>query len=117
MTQRPTSLAHLRRRTSEKKWPEAQAWCERRNVNQGYVLRKRPDPSQGGKENGLTVLPCVPDYHCWWCDPDNNCGVQQTRDHLFKHCSRWQAQLWARAKKETRKEGEAEVASKGLVGG
>ena len=29
-----------------------------------------------------------PDDHCWWCDPDNNCGMQQTRDHLFKHCSR-----------------------------
>ena len=47
-----------------------------------------------------------PDDHCWWCDPDNDCGVQQTRDHLFKHCSRWkdqQAQLWARVKKETKK--------------
>jgi len=32
--------------------------------------------------------------------------VQQTRDHLFKHCSRWrdqQAQLWARVKEATRK--------------
>jgi len=47
-----------------------------------------------------------PDDHCWWCDPENNCGVQQTRDHLFKHCSRWkdqQAQLWARVKEATRK--------------
>ena len=43
-----------------------------------------------------------PDDHCWWCDPD----TPQTRDHLFKHCSRWkdqQAQLWARVKAETRK--------------
>jgi len=22
--------------------------------------------------------------HCWWCDPDNICVTQQTRDHLFK---------------------------------
>jgi len=47
-----------------------------------------------------------PDDHCWWCDPDNNCGTQQTRDHLFKHCPRGedqQAQLWARVKKETKK--------------
>ena len=47
-----------------------------------------------------------PDDHCWWCDPDNISGTPQTRDHLFKHCSRWkdqQAQLWARVKKETRK--------------
>jgi len=32
----PTSLAHLRRRTSEKKWPEAWSWCERRRLNKGY---------------------------------------------------------------------------------
>jgi len=47
-----------------------------------------------------------PDDHCWWCDPENISGVQQTRDHLFKHCSRWkdqQAQLWARVKEATRK--------------
>jgi len=126
MTQRPTSLAHLRRRASEKKWPEARSWCERRNLNQGYVLQKRgkPDPTPARAEkrtasrfyqlksgHALTgvYLKSVdnrPDDHCWWCDPDNNCGVQQTRDHLFKHCSWWkdqQAQLWARVKKETRK--------------
>jgi len=52
MTQRPTSLAHLRRRASEKKWPEARSWCERRNLNQGYVLRKRgkPDPTPARAE-------------------------------------------------------------------
>jgi len=47
-----------------------------------------------------------PDDYCWWCDPDNNCGTQQTRDHLFKHCPRWkdqQAQLWARVKEETKR--------------
>jgi len=45
-TQRATSLAHLRRRATEKKWPEARSWCERRNLNAGYVLRKKgkPDP-------------------------------------------------------------------------
>ena len=31
----PTSLAHLRRRASEKKWPEARSWCERRHLNKG----------------------------------------------------------------------------------
>jgi len=48
---RPTSLAHLRRRTSEKKWPEARSWCERRHLNRGYVLRRtsirtRPPPGR-----------------------------------------------------------------------
>ena len=51
-TQRATSLAHLRRRASEKKWPEARAWCERRNLNKGYVLRKKgkPDPTPARAE-------------------------------------------------------------------
>jgi len=47
-----------------------------------------------------------PDDYCWWCDLENISGTPQTRDHLFKHCSRWkdqQAQLWERVKKETRK--------------
>jgi len=22
-----------------------------------------------------------PDDHCWWCDPENNSGTHQTRDH------------------------------------
>jgi len=115
----PTSLAHLRRRASEKKWPEARSWCERRHLNKRYVLRKKrkPDPTPARAEkrtasryyqlksgHALTgvYLKSVdnrPDDH-------NNCGTQQTRDHLFKHCSRWkdqQAQLWARVKGETKK--------------
>ena len=104
-----TSLAHLRRRASEKKWPEARAWCERRNLNGGYVPRKKgkPDPTPARAEKRtasrfyqlksghalrgvyLKSVDNRPDDHCWWCDPDNNCGTQQTRDYLFKHCSRW----------------------------
>jgi len=40
----PTSLVRLKRRASEKKWPEAWPWCERRQVNRGYVLRKKVNP-------------------------------------------------------------------------
>jgi len=49
---RPASLAHLRRRASEKEWPEARWWCERRQLNQGYVLRKKgkPDPTPARAE-------------------------------------------------------------------
>ena len=46
-----------------------------------------------------------PDDHCWWCDHEKYSGAQQTRDHLFKHCSMWkdqQAELWAMAKEATR---------------
>jgi len=53
-----------------------------------------------------------PDNHCWWCDPENISGTQQTRDHLFKHCSRWkdqQAELWARVKEATKRARVKEV--------
>jgi len=71
----PTSLAHLRRRASEKKWPEARSWCERRHLNKAYVLRKKGKltrPQPGGEEDALAVLPaqvgacphgCVPEEH------------------------------------------------------
>ena len=54
--QRATSLAHLRRRASEKEWPEARSWCERRNLNKGYVLRKKgkPDPTPARAEKRTT---------------------------------------------------------------
>ena len=52
LPERATSLAHLRRRATEKKWPEARTWCERRNLNKGYVLRKKgkPDPTPARAE-------------------------------------------------------------------
>jgi len=48
----PTSLAHLKRRASEKKWPEVRSWCERRQLNRGYILRKKgkPDPTPARAE-------------------------------------------------------------------
>ena len=50
----PTSLVHLRCRASEKKWPEARSWCERRHLNKGYVLRTKgkPDPTPPGRRSG-----------------------------------------------------------------
>jgi len=54
---RPTSLAHLRRRASEKKWTEARSWCEWRKLNQGYVLRKKgkPDPTPARAEKRMAA--------------------------------------------------------------
>ena len=48
----PTSRAHLKRRASEKKWPEARQWCERRRLNMGYVLweKGKPDPTPARAE-------------------------------------------------------------------
>jgi len=49
-----TSLARVRRRASEKKWPEARSWCERRHLNKSYVLRTKgkPDPTPAGRRSG-----------------------------------------------------------------
>ena len=88
-----------------KKRPEARSWCERRHLNKGYVLRKKgkPDPTPARVEkrtasryyqlksgHALTGVYLKStdnrsDDHCWWCDPENISGTQQSRDHLFKH--------------------------------
>jgi len=47
-----------------------------------------------------------PDDHCWCCDPENDSGTHQTRNHLFKHCYKWkakQAAMWTRVKEATKK--------------
>jgi len=109
---RPTSLAHLGRRASEKKLPEARSWCERRHLNRGYMLWKngKPDPTPARAEkrtasrfyqlksgHALTgvYLKSTDNRlgdHCWWCNPENDWGTHQTRDHLSKHCGRWKDQ-------------------------
>jgi len=122
----PTSLAHLRRRASEKKWPKARSWCERRHLNKGYVLRKKgkPDPTPARAEKRtasrfyqlksghaltgvyLKSTDSRPDDHSWWYDPENDSGTHQMRDHLFKYCYRWkdrQAVLWTRVKVATKR--------------
>ena len=52
---RPTSLAHLKCRASEKKWPEDWSWCERRQHNKGYVLleKDQPDPTPARAEKRM----------------------------------------------------------------
>jgi len=65
---RPTSLAHLGRRASEKKWPEA--WSE---TPQGYVLRKkgkpaRPQPGRRSEQprGSTSSSPGMPSRVCTW---------------------------------------------------
>jgi len=84
-------------------------------LNKGYVLREKgkPDPSErprGSTSSSLGVYlkstDNRPDDHCWWCDPENNSGTHQTRNHHFKHCYKWkdrQATMWARVKEATKK--------------
>ena len=38
------------------------------------------------------------DYQCWW-----RCRSRQTREHLFKHCTRWRAQQKAKVEKDTKR--------------
>jgi len=74
--------------------------CERRRLDKGYLLRAKgkPDPTparrrserpRGSTRHALTGVYLKstdnrPDDHCWWCDPKNDSGTHQTRDHLFK---------------------------------
>ena len=54
---RPTSLAHLKRRTSEKNWSESLVVVRAETTQQGVrppgERQARPDPSQGGEANSL----------------------------------------------------------------
>jgi len=54
---RPTSLAHLKCRASEKKWPEVRAETTQQGVRPPGERQARPDPSQGGEVNNFEVLP------------------------------------------------------------
>ena len=91
-----TSLAHLRGRASEKKWPEARPWCERRHLDKGYVLREKgklgPTPARAENRTAsrfyqlksgdaltgvyLKSTDNRPDDHCWRCDPENISGTR-----------------------------------------
>jgi len=121
---RPTTLAHLRPRASErsgrKRGPGAsgdtltEVMCSGRKAS-----RTRPPPGRrmrtasrfyqlksGHALTGVFLKSTEnrPDDHCWWYDPENINGTQQTIGHLFKHYSKWkdqQAELWARVKEAT----------------
>ena len=77
----PASLAHLKHRVSEKKWPEARSWCEQRQLNKEYVLweKGKPDPTPARAEERTALRfyifgsghPLMGVY-CWWCDPEND---------------------------------------------
>ena len=59
----PAPLGHVKHRTvkhraSDKKWPEARSWCERRQLSKGYVLQEKgkPDPTPDRAEILEAVL-------------------------------------------------------------
>ena len=100
-----TSLAHLKRGITERKWVEACSWMESRLSKRFYQFRTGnaligPFLKKIGK--------CASDT-CWWCDR----GVERSREHLFKSCKKWKSQqaiLWAEVRKKTKKrKGEVQI--------
>jgi len=96
-----------------------------KTTQQGYVLREKgkldSTPARAEKrtasrfyqlKSGYTLTGVYlkstdnrPDDQCWWCDPENDFSIHQTRDHLFKHCCKWkdqQAAMWAMVREETK---------------
>jgi len=118
----PASLAHLKRRISEKKWKEAREWSLARIKNPRFDTKRLrqttdPTPAKAPKRiaarfyqlktgHALTAthlkwIKLREDDQCWWC-----CRSRQTREHLFKHCTRWRAQqkaMWAKVEKDTKR--------------
>jgi ribonuclease HI len=110
----PTSLVHLKREISEKKWAEARQWAGGQTSREKYKMpaKQRPDRTVAGssKRHASRSLPhrAIPEMdekptH----RPVLGCPcTKQTRDHLFKVCTAWRDQqkiLWAEVRKETRR--------------
>jgi hypothetical protein len=115
---RCTSLSHLRRCTTEAKWKRSNDWIqlkcrgkkyyrmdEKHNQNK-VISRTEKSTAQVYfqlKTDHALIGPYLKrigrtdDDTCWWCLR----GVVQTREHLFKHCTRWhqnQKVLWQAVK-------------------
>jgi ribonuclease HI len=117
-----TTLAHVARGVTEKKWHEHLAWVKERCHGKRYYHLKesqRADPvasharkavasrfyqlRMGKARIGpyLAMVGQAENDKCWWCGS----GASQTREHLFKHCSRWKDQrvtMWRDIGKATR---------------
>jgi len=110
-----TAQQGLRSPTKKKGKPDpTPASAEKRTASRLYQLKS------GHALTGVYLKSTEnrPDDHCWWCDPENISGTQQTRDHLFKHCSRWKDQQAEVGEGQRgNQEGEAEVACRRSPGG
>ena len=73
----PAFLTHLKRRRSGRKPGRGVSGdnSTKGMSTEGKASLSRPQP---GRRSGRTK------NHCWWCDPENDSGTHQTRDHLFK---------------------------------
>jgi ribonuclease HI len=116
-----TTLAHVARGVTEKKWHEHLAWVRERCRGKRYYLlkeRQRTDPVASSTKKAiasrfyqlrmgkahigpyLAKIGEAADDKCWWCGS----GASQTREHLFKHCSQWKDQritMWRAVRKAT----------------
>jgi ribonuclease HI len=98
-----TTLAHVARGVTEKKWQEHLAWVKERCHGKRYYHLKesqRTDPVASSARKAvasrfyqlrmgkarigpyLAMVGQAENDKCWWCGS----GASQTREHLFKHC-------------------------------
>jgi hypothetical protein len=115
----PSSLSHLKREITEKKWAEARQWAGGQTSTKKYKMaaKQKPDGTVVGSSKRqaswfyqLKTGHCLtgqylhwrksrPTAQCWWCP----CRAQ-TRDNPFEVSAIWRDQqkvLWAALKKET----------------
>lgn len=108
-----TSLSYLRRQATELRCTENLRWVKARQGNRSYRLteKQKPDPTVfAARKTTVSRFFQLKTSHahiatyqhrikqranalCWWCKS----GATQTREHLFKRCSRWKPQqkkLW-----------------------
>jgi ribonuclease HI len=109
-----TSLSHISRKTTEKKWKQANEWFHLKcRSNKYYRLNENHKPNmmiaRTEKSTSQIIYQMTTGHAligshlkrvqkiesdvCWWCQ----CGATQTREHLFKCCRRWKGQhkvLW-----------------------
>jgi hypothetical protein len=104
-----TTLAHIARGVTEKKWHEHLVWVkERCRGKRYYLLRERQHTTfehgrllPRGSTNSMNKAPTGPYLakigqaadKCWWCGSE----ASQTRKPLFRHCRWWkdqQAIMW-----------------------
>jgi hypothetical protein len=104
-----TTLAHLHRKTKEKKTKETNGWLQiSLGEHQGYKppTTKRPDEKATQVPKRLATryyqlkighaiiathlkrINAINDDRCWWCNTDK----RQTVRHLFKECRKWRSE-------------------------
>ncbi|KAI5785399.1 hypothetical protein FPQ18DRAFT_405087 [Pyronema domesticum] len=91
---REASLAYLKRKTSDIKTTAAKEWIK--TSTSGSKAKEIASRYHQLLTGHALIVPYLKEKlgkresdTCWWCDS----GKRQTREHLFKECSRWRAEI------------------------